>query len=242
MLRKTSSDLHTLAPVPELLARARAELPADFPAGRPTRVARAPGRLDVMGGIADYTGSLVCEMPLDRAAAVALRPRDDRTVQVFSFNLLDEHKPFTLRIPLDALASQPTGVLRRGFAEPGRQWAGYVAGCLHALHRRGLVDLSAPAATGVNLALLSTVPLGAGVSSSAAIEVATMSALVDHFGIARGAESDAGSTGPVVTPMRLAALCQQVENDVVGAPCGIMDQAASVYGRAGMLMRMTCQP
>jgi hypothetical protein len=48
--------------------------------------------------------------------------------------LLDEHKPFTLRIPLDALANQPPDVLRREFAQPGRKWAAYVAGCLVALH------------------------------------------------------------------------------------------------------------
>src|SRR4051794_31349193 len=103
-------------PLSTLLSRVRAELLADFAPDQPIRVARAPGRLDVMGGIADYTGSLVCEMPLDRAAAVALRERDDREVQVFSFNLHDEAKPFTLRIPLDAIATQPLDALRREFA------------------------------------------------------------------------------------------------------------------------------
>src|SRR6185437_4079416 len=82
-----------LEPVPTLLARIAAERSAQFVAGRPIRVSRAPGRLDVMGGIADYTGSLVCEMPLDRAAAVALQPRDDRQIQVFSFNLADQGLP-----------------------------------------------------------------------------------------------------------------------------------------------------
>src|SRR3982751_5992394 len=99
------TPLLDLDPVPALLRRLRAELSADFPPGRPIRFSRAPGRLDVMGGIADYTGSMVCEYPLDRAPAVAVSDRDDRQVQVFSFNLLDEHKPFTLRIPLDALAA-----------------------------------------------------------------------------------------------------------------------------------------
>src|SRR5215218_9344891 len=94
-----------LDPVPTLLRRLRAELSADFPPGRPVRVSRAPGRLDVMGGIADYTGSMVCELPLDRAAAVAVAPLDDRQLQVFSFNLYDEHQPFTFRIPLDALVN-----------------------------------------------------------------------------------------------------------------------------------------
>src|SRR4051794_29833082 len=110
------SQLLRLEPVPTLISRLRAELAAEFDFTRPIRISRAPGRLDVMGGIADYTGSLVCELPLDRAAAVALRERDDREVQVFSFNLHDEAKPFTLRIPLDAIATQPLDALRREFA------------------------------------------------------------------------------------------------------------------------------
>jgi hypothetical protein len=110
-----------------------------------------------MGGIADYTGSLVCEGTLDRAAAVALAPRVDRDVQVFSFNLYDEHVPFTLRIPLDALASADRiNELRREFNGPGRRWAGYLAGCLFVLHEAGLVDLRDPRHSGLDLALYST--------------------------------------------------------------------------------------
>ncbi|MEA2710893.1 MAG: galactokinase [Phycisphaerales bacterium] len=227
-----------LEPVPTLLKRVRAELSADFGAdgaggagAKPLRVSRAPGRLDVMGGIADYTGSLVCELPLDRAAAVALCTRDDRDCQVFSFNLHDDHKPFTFRIPLVALATQSLEDLRREFNEPGRKWAGYLAGCLFILHEQGFVDLRNPKHAGINIALLSTVPLGVGVSSSAAIEVATMMNLVDHFAIRDRLD-----------PMQVAVLCQQVENRVVGAPCGIMDQVTSCAGEADALLRMVCQP
>lgn len=224
-------DPSRLEPVPTLLARVRTELPADFPPGQPIRVSRAPGRLDVMGGIADYTGSLVCEATLDRAAAVALRERDDRVLQIFSFNLFDEHLPFTFRMPLDALARASADDLRREFAAPGRRWAGYLAGCLFVLHEAGLIDLREAKHKGLNLALYSTVPLGAGVSSSAAIEVATMMNLVEHFGIRDRIE-----------PMRLGALCQSVENRIVGAPCGIMDQVASCLGDTGSLLCMICQP
>src|SRR5262249_29337330 len=100
------SLLH-LEPVPVLLQRIKAELSAEFSAAKPIRVSRAPGRLDVMGGIADYTGSLVAEATLAHAAAVALQSRDDRQVQVFSFNLYDEHQPFTFGIPLDSIADFP---------------------------------------------------------------------------------------------------------------------------------------
>ena len=226
-----ADELLSLSPIPTLLERTRAELSAEFKPGRPIRVSRSPGRLDVMGGIADYTGSLVCEGTLDRAAAVALQERDDRQVQVFSFNLLDEHAPFTVSMPLEALAKHSIDTLRKEFTDPGRRWAGYLAGCLFALHERKLVDLLSPSVKGLNLALYSTVPLGAGVSSSAAIEVATMMNLLDHFGIR-----------DKVDPMIVAEMCQHVENDVVGAPCGIMDQASSCAGEAGSLMRMICQP
>jgi L-arabinokinase len=184
-----------------------------------------------MGGIADYTGSLVCEMPLDRAVAVALSQRDDRDLQVFSFNLHDEHKPFTFRIPLDALATESLEDLRREFQEPGRAWAGYLAGCLFILNEYSLIDLRDPKHKGINLALYSTVPLGAGVSSSAAIEVATMINLIDHLDLRER-----------IDEMTLAAMCQQVENRVVGAPCGIMDQVTASTGEAGTLLRMICQP
>jgi galactokinase len=190
-------NLQDIDPLPTLLSRLRAELSASFAADRPIRISRAPGRLDVMGGIADYTGSLVCEATLDRAAGVVLQERADRTVQVFSFNLLDEHKPFTFGIPLDALATQPLETLRREFAEPGRRWAGYLAGCLFVLHEKGFVDLRDPRIKGMNIALYSTVPLGAGVSSSAAIEVATMMNLRDHFGLA-----EASAKKPLNDPMR----------------------------------------
>jgi L-arabinokinase len=251
-----SASLLSLEPVPALLARTRAELGADFDPSKPMRVSRAPGRLDVMGGIADYTGSLVCQFPLDRAAAVAIQPRADRQFQCFSFNLFDAHRPFTFRMPLDALASHSPEVLRREFDEPGRKWAAYLAGCLFVLHERGFIDLRDPRIAGLNLAVLSTVPLGAGVSSSAAIEVAAMMALRDYFdlthpavgrslrvvnGAAQGSAREAGQRS-VFGPMDLAELCQSAENRIVGAPCGIMDQVTSCLGSQGRLLRLRCQP
>src|SRR3954451_16396433 len=114
--------LHDFPPIPTLCERVRAELSDAFRSDRPLRVSRAPGRLDVMGGIADYTGSLVCEMPLDRAAAVLLQERQppDRELQIFSFNLLDDHLPFTFRMSLDQLARTDAKSLQKEFAEPGR--------------------------------------------------------------------------------------------------------------------------
>jgi L-arabinokinase len=261
-----TQPLPGLDPIPKMLSRLRAELPADFcgsPADRrPIRLSRAPGRLDVMGGIADYTGSLVCQATLDRAAGVALSTRDDRQVQVFSFNLFDEHQPFTFRIPLDALANNSAETLSRELNQPGRRWAGYMMGCLFILHEQGYIDLRNPGVKGLNLAVCSTVPLGAGVSSSAAVEVATMLNLVDHFGIPRvdtngamaassappesafqrSANGICSRVSPGISAMETAALCQAVENRIVGAPCGIMDQVAACLGEPGSLLRLVCQP
>ncbi|MEM7808124.1 MAG: galactokinase family protein [Planctomycetota bacterium] len=223
-------DLARLEPVPELLRRVRSELAASFATDKPLRVARAPGRLDVMGGIADYMGSLVLEMPLQVAAAVALQERDDRQVQVFSFNLLDDHRPFQFQVPLDALA-KPLDELRRDLDAPGRQWAGYAVGPLAVLHDEGLIDV-ATLDRGFNLAILSTVPEGGGVSSSAALEVAAMNAFVGHLDVQQLVDD----------PVGLAALCQKAENQVVGAPCGVMDQIASHMGQAGTLLKILCQP
>jgi galactokinase len=218
-----------MEPIPTLLSRTKSELSSEFDFQKPIRVSRAPGRLDVMGGIADYTGSLVCEMTLDRAAAVALQDRADRELQIFSFNLFDEHLPFTFRMPLVGLSNFTSDQLKQEFSQPGRKWAGYIAGCLFILHEQKLIDLAS--ASGMNLALLSTVPLGAGVSSSAAIEVATMMNLIEHFDLREK-----------IDPMKLAAMCQSVENRIVGAPCGIMDQVTSCYGEQGAFLRMVCQP
>jgi L-arabinokinase len=218
-----------MAPVAELIERVRGELGSDFPAGRPIRLSRAPGRLDVMGGIADYTGSTVAEATLDRAAALALQERDDRDVRVLSLNLRDDGRPSDFNISLDAMAELSIDELRAELKQPGRRWSGYIVGCLAILHERRLIDLRSSAHKGMTLALLSTVPLGAGVSSSAAIEVATMVNLVQHLRIQ-------------IDPMLLAEMCQSAENRVVGAPCGIMDQVTSCAGETGALLRMICQP
>ena len=182
-----------------------------------------------MGGIADYTGSLVLQLTLDRAVAIALQQRDDRELQIFSFNLYDEHLPFTFRISLDALARATIESLRRDFSQPGRKWAAYIAGCLYILHHHKLLDLNQPKIQGLNLAIHSTIPMGAGLASSAALEVATMLNLLAHFQID-------------LEPLRIAKLCQQVENDLAGAPCGIMDQITSLLGEKDQLLRLLCQP
>jgi galactokinase len=232
-------DLLKMEPVATLRRRLAEELAESFDFDKPIQFSRSPGRLDVMGGIADYTGALVCQATLESGTAVAIQERADRQLQIFSFNLLDQNQPFTFAMPLDGLMHHAAEKLRREFAQPGRRWAGYVAGCLYMLHQQGLVDLADARMRGLNIAVYSTLPIGAGVASSAALEVATMMNLADHFGLRQQYGNDSWR---LLEPTKLAWLCQQAENLIVGSPCGVMDQVACCLGEPGSLLRMVCQP
>ena len=201
-----------------------------FSADAPIVVARAPGRLDLMGGIADYSGSLVLELPLHAATLVAAQPTPEPTMTIRSLLVSDAGMEPDVTIPLDTLAPEGRPVdytaARALFAaDPRRQWAAYVAGALVVLgHERGM-----PITRGVRLLVDSTVPASKGVSSSAALEVATMQAVCAVYGV-------------VLSGRELALLCQMVENLVVGAPCGVMDQMTSACGEQDRLLALLCQP
>ncbi|MCE9591875.1 MAG: GHMP kinase [Planctomycetes bacterium] len=211
----SNSDLMNRAPIPRL--RAAAVASGMFGPG-PVTVARAPGRLDVMGGIADYTGSLVCEMPLAVAAGVVVQARSDHRVVCRSIQ-----SGSTAETTTDALqTADPLAV--RGLFGGDRAWARYPVGCAWWLMRN-----RAAVFTGLTILIDSDVPLGGGVSSSAAIEVATMTALASLVKIS-------------LDPLDLAVACQVVENLVVGAPCGVMDQVTSSMGVEGAMLEILCQP
>lgn len=186
-------------------------------------IARAPGRLDVMGGIADYSGSLVLELPISEATLVALQKNDSRQLRIASL-LNDETLSFEM--PLSHLEDDREPIeydkAQRYFTG---HWAAYVAGVFLVLSRERGVRFD----RGAHVLISSRVPEGKGVSSSAALEVATMSAVAAAFGIE-------------VSPRELGLLCQQVENLVVGAPCGVMDQMAAACGEANHLLSLICQP
>jgi len=213
-------------------------------------VARAPGRLDVMGGIADYSGSLVLEMPIAEAACVAAQRGDDGWVRVVAFGDEDgdadrgaaarargggafEPGGKVFEAPIEALMpggeppplEQARAYFAAGGAGADQHWAAYVAGTAVVLAH----ELGWRCGGGLRLLLHSDVPAGKGVSSSAAIEVAAMTALAGAFGLKVGARET-------------ALWCQRVENEVVGAPCGVMDQMTSARGRANTLLRLLCQP
>jgi galactokinase len=200
----------------------------------PTRdliVTRAPGRLDVMGGIADYSGSLVLQMPLRAATLVALQTDPVRHLRIVSLSADAHHRAVAVDLPLSALeradgAPVEYADARRYFAhDPDRRWAAYVAGALLVLRR----ERGATFTHGARLLISSTVPEGKGVSSSAALEVAAMNAIATAFQIP-------------LEDSELARLAQLVEHRVVGAPCGIMDQMTATCGEADRLLVLRCQP
>lgn len=195
---------------------------------RPRIVERAPGRLDVMGGIADYSGSVVLQMPLDRFTYAVLQADGGDRVEALS---LREEGALRVACTLEELLGGPLSdpaELGRSLRSTGSAWAAYVLGCVQRCALLAGAE-RARVAGGFRLLIHSEVPEGAGVSSSAALEVSVMRAVARHFGVTMDAET-------------LAAHCQRVEHEVVGAPCGIMDQLTSALGKPGHLLRIRCQP
>jgi len=199
----------------------------------PTRavvVARAPGRLDLMGGIADYSGSLVLEWPLREATLAAVQLTPDPGIRVVSLGGREGSADRAFEAALgdlfpdgEPLGEEAAQAWFRG--QPGGDWAAYALGALPVLARARGLRLDG----GLRILLRSSVPEGRGVGSSAALEVAVMQALGSALGIG-------------IEPRDLAVLCQRVENRVVGAACGVMDQMTSSCGRAGALLALLCQP
>ena len=196
-----------------------------FDASQPVLVARAPGRLDVMGGIADYSGSLVLELPLAVATWVAVQAQDPPVLVIESADAGSGH----ISIPIEDItpaAPLPYAEARlRLSRDPGRAWAAYVAGALVVLQHQHSHRLR----HGAKILVRSDVPIGKGVSSSAALEVAVFEALATLAGVA-------------FEDRALVLAAQAVENLVVGAPCGVMDQMTAACGRRGHLLELLCQP
>lgn len=170
----------------------------------------APGRLDLLGGVADYSGALVLETPTRLTTTVTAEPADGLVVGPVHLAEDEVLKVAGLTYPevRAALADWP-------------KWTHYLVGVALVLVRHEMIEPPA-----VELSVTSDLPVSVGVSSSAALEVATARAL--------GADD--------VDPLRLAALCQEAENQVVGAPCGIMDQVVVALGTPGSILPILCRP
>ena len=185
-----------------------------------TATGTAPGRMDVMGGIADYSGSWVLQMPISDQVTARAAFRDDSLIRVFSENIDQTFEMTIADMPNDYASA------RQFFSKKTEStWAAYPIGCLLVLAIEKGLSLD----RGIDLYLRSDVPIGKGVSSSAALEIATMRAFERLYSIGfQGTE--------------MATLAQKAENFVAGSPCGLMDQLASAHGLPSHLLPIQCQP
>ena len=172
----------------------------------PDVVASAPGRVNLIGEHTDYNDGFVLPMAIDRRTWVAAASRDDGRIVASSSQFRDAEE---IR-------------LRNGFRDETRRWSDYIAGVVWAM------ESSRAPVGGFDLHVLSDVPVGAGLSSSAALELAVGRALCAMRDIAWDARA-------------MALLGQRAENEYVGVRCGVMDQMASSASREGNAMLLDCR-
>ena len=181
----------------------------------PAQVYAAPGRVNLIGEHTDYCDGFVMPAAIHFNAVLAISPRNDGRLLVHSANY-DEH----IEHPLLEFLDRRFAELRGGAA---MHWADYVAGVLWALREHGV-----PLADGFSMTIEGDVPLGAGLSSSAAIEVATAFAVL-------------GATSFDMPREKIAQLCRRAENGFVGANVGIMDQFVSCCGAHDHAVMIDCR-
>jgi len=194
----------------------------------PVSTVRAPGRVELLGNHTDYNQGLIMALAIDKTIAMAAAPRTDDQVEVVSTAF-----PEPARFSLNRIEK-----------DPAAPWANYVKGLLVQLQRRG-VQLG-----GFNAALHSTIPLGAGLSSSAALLVATALSVrklypytLTEAGSGAAPAPDARGQLPSLgeaEKLILAKICQAAENQFVGVNCGLLDHISSLFGRAHQVILIDC--
>ncbi|MBX3735644.1 MAG: galactokinase [Candidatus Didemnitutus sp.] len=176
----------------------------------PQVIARAPGRIEFIGNHTDYNGGAVIGAAIDRYVWIAAAPANDSQRLRFASGVDGQ----TIEIPA-AHSAKLTGA---------EAWINYPRGVW-----RSLADFNLPAPGAFDLLVASDLPTGAGLSSSAALELSTALALLQLAG------------APAISPATLAAIGRHAENIHVGVPCGILDQGTSAFGRAGQLVHIDCR-
>ncbi len=174
----------------------------------PTHVFRAPGRVNLIGEHTDYNDGFVLPIAIDREILIAARRRSDRTVRMVALDFDGARSEFSLDTSIGYDGKQ--------------RWSNYIRGVASAMQQRGLPLV------GLDLAVHGNVPVAAGLSSSAALEVcaATAFAAVSELEIRK---------------VEIARLCQQAENDFVGVKSGIMDQFISTLAQEGHALLIDCR-
>jgi galactokinase len=195
-----------------------------FSPEKPVHISRAPGRLDLMGGNVDYTGGLVFQATIREATWAAAQLRDDDRIVFWNPQMIEEGWLDRVEFEFASLVDE-AAVRAHANVSPQIRWSAYVVGIFYLLRSKYPRQVS----SGASIYIESEVPLNKGVSSSAAIEVATMKAAASAYGIA-------------LAGVELAEMCQWVENVIAESACGIMDQAASVLGDEGYVLPLLCQP
>jgi galactokinase len=175
----------------------------------PAHHVRAPGRVNLIGEHTDYNDGFVLPCAINYETLIAVGPRDDRQVRVVACNYAEALDQFSLDAPIEPRSDA--------------LWANYVRGVVKVLLARGLP------LQGLDLVVAGNVPQGAGLSSSASIEVAVGWAFKTMFGLDSVSATD------------IALMAQQAENSFVGVNCGIMDQLISALGESSNALLIDCR-
>jgi galactokinase len=194
-----------------------------------THTVQAPGRLELLGNHTDYNDGLVMALAVDRYINIAASPRTDGKIELIS-SMFPRAEIF------------PANEFKKNPAAP---WANYVKGTLEQLQKRGVHF------NGFEAAIHGTIPMGAGMSSSAALEVATTLIVRKLFPYTLtngglGAAPQRDHKGEVPSPakaerLEIAKVAQAAENQFVGVKCGILDQISSLFGKASSVVDIDCR-
>ena len=191
----------------KLLPQLEAGFSAHF-GGRPQHVAQAPGRVNLIGEHTDYNDGFVLPCALEYHTLVGISERADDAIEILAIDCNGESDRFSLS---EEITFQPT-----------RMWSNYIRGVADELQRRG------HSLRGCNIAVTGNVPPGAGLSSSAALEIGVIRAIAEISAL-------------TLTPADMAAIGQAAENNFVGCACGIMDQLISASARGGFATVIDCR-
>ena len=176
-----------------------------YPASSSPLIVRSPGRINIIGEHTDYNEGFVLPAAIDKAIYVAISKRDDNEIHLYAGDYNESHS-----LSIDTVAISD------------KHWPNYILGVVDQLQKRGYKI------EGFNLLIDGDVPLGAGLSSSAAVECATAFALNELFGLS-------------LTKLPMVQIAQKAEHTFAGVMCGIMDQFASMFGKKDHVIQLDCR-